>query len=247
MYDEIKKNNICDQIVDRIKESILKGDLKPGDQLPNERQLAESFNVSRISVREALRSLRQMGFLQTRPGEGTFVEEINSRFLTNALSSYLAYNNRPIVEVLEMRELLEVKAAQLAAERADEEDIKQIKDCKDKVELAIQNITAETENDFYQADLEFHKAVVRASKNSLFEKVIDAIRETLKIHQKWSAKEPGRFESIMHYHNEIYQSIANKEGERAANFMYEHLKLIEEVLVKNIDNSAFVDFTKFFN
>lgn len=238
MYDEIKKNNICDQIVDKIKGSILRGDFKPGDQLPNERQWAEIFNVSRISVREALRSLRQMGFLETRPGEGTFVKEINSGFLANAFSSYLAYGNRPIVEVLELRELMEVRAAQLAAERADNEDIIHIKNCKDEVEEIIRNTSDITKSAFYQADLEFHKAIARASKNSLYEKIIDAIRETLKIHQELSIKEPEGYKKIIYYHREIFESIKNKNPERASQIMYEHLKKIEGAVVKSIESTS---------
>jgi GntR family transcriptional repressor for pyruvate dehydrogenase complex len=233
MYSEIQKSNICDQIVNKIKELIIKGELKPGDKLPNERDLAEKFNVSRISVREALRSLRQMGFLDTQPGEGTFIKEINSSFLMNAFSSYLFFGNRPVIEVLEFRELLEVRAARCAAERGGIEDIELIKIYKNRVAAVRNGMTEE----FLQADLAFHKSIARATKNSLFEKLLDAIRETLNVHQRWAMDEPGAFDRALYYHEEIYKSIRDKNPEDAAEMMRKHIVLLEEVVTKHIGNS----------
>lgn len=235
MSYEIKKSNVCDQIVEIIKEKIISGELKANEQLPNERQLATNFGVSRISVREALRSLRQTGYIYTKHGEGTFVKEINSDYLSNALSAYLSYGNRPVIEVMEIRETLEVRAAGLAAERADEQDIIKIEECKKKVEEEVEKLRKGEKGDFHSADLAFHGAICLATKNTLFEKLLEALRDTLEIHQRWSISEPNAYEKVNYYHNEICKAIKERKPDQARKFMNEHIALLENVIIKHLN------------
>lgn len=116
----ITKTNVCDQIVDTIIASIVDGRLKSGDRLLNERKLAQQYGVSRVPLREALRSLRQMGIIVTKHGIGTFINEVNSTIVMNKLSSYLYLQEKPIIEVLQLRRILEVESARLAAVEATE-------------------------------------------------------------------------------------------------------------------------------
>src|SRR5438045_5906772 len=78
MYKIVRSSRLYEQIVQQVEESIQKGDLKTGDQLPPERELAQQFGVSRTAVREAVKALREKGFVEAYPGRGTFIMETSS-------------------------------------------------------------------------------------------------------------------------------------------------------------------------
>jgi Transcriptional regulators len=234
MDNSIVKSNVCDQIVAKLKKAIINGELKPGDQLPNERQMAEDFGVSRVPLREALRSLRQMGILITKHGQGTFVNQINSDFLINNLSSYLILGQKPVIEVLEIRKILETEAAALAAKRATLDDIETIKYFKNQVLSEKEKYEKGMGGDISAADMKFHLAIANASQNSVFAKFIDMIREPLAIHQRWNASEAGALDQVVLFHEGIYKGIKDRNPQEASEMMRRHLEEIEENIVKTL-------------
>jgi len=185
----LNRTNVCDQIVDEIIASIVDGRLKTGDQLPNEREMAKIYGVSRVPLREALRSLRQMGIIVTKHGIGTFVNEVNATFLTNELNSYLYLQEKPVIEVLQLRRILEVESARLAAQNATSEDLAKLKAVELLAREELFKLREGEESAFYSADLKFHLTIAEASHNSLFVQFIESINGTLRIHQTLSQKE----------------------------------------------------------
>src|SRR3989449_1381053 len=122
----IKSTRIYEEIVRQVKQLIAEGRLKSGDQLPPERDLAEKFVVSRTSVREARRALESLGFVEIRPGEGTFIREVSVEALIEPLALVMASQRGAIAELFEARRLLEPAIAALAAGRATPEELSEM-------------------------------------------------------------------------------------------------------------------------
>lgn len=230
----IAKTNICDQIVEEILASIVDGRFKTGEKLPNERELASIYGVSRIPIREALRSLRQMGIIVTKHGVGTFVNEVNATFLTNELNSYLYLQEKPVIEVLQLRRLLEVESARLAALNATEADFAKLKATELSAKQELWNLKEGRESSFYTADHNFHCAVAEASHNSLFVQFLKSIHGTLHIHQMLSLKETVPIDEAAYYHQRVVEAIGEKDSEKAAQMMLDHINRIEELILKGI-------------
>jgi DNA-binding FadR family transcriptional regulator len=123
LFKPVKKTRVYEEIVVKVKHMIEKGRLHSGDQLPSERELAEVFNVSRSSVREALRSLETQGYLESRQGDGTYIARQPVESLVNPLATVIFSEKDGQMELFEMRRLIEPQLAYLAAERATPEEI----------------------------------------------------------------------------------------------------------------------------
>src|SRR5215831_2000709 len=124
MYKIIRSSRLYEQIVQQVEESIHKGALKPGDQLPPERELAEQFGVSRTAVREAVKALREKGLVEAYPGRGTFITDGTSYSIRQSFDRMMRIGQpEASAYLVEVREILEPEIAGLAAARADAEDL----------------------------------------------------------------------------------------------------------------------------
>jgi GntR family transcriptional repressor for pyruvate dehydrogenase complex len=223
----IKTRKIYEQIVDQIKGLISKGNLHPGDKLLSERELTEHLKVSRASVREALRSLEIMGLLEIKPGEGTFIRQVDINTIIEPLALIFLLEQDKARELLEVRKGLEVEAAGLAAERAEKPDLQAAQDALTEMENDIRN------NDPGEAaDLKFHFAIAEASHNTilirLMNTVHDSMRQTLRTtRQLWMANTVGTPERLFEEHRAIYLAIQNKDKKVSRQLMYDHLIKVE--------------------
>src|SRR5258708_23725905 len=124
MYKAVQTSRLYEQIVQQIEDSIQKGSLKPGEQLPAERELAQQFGVSRTAVREAVKALREKGFVEAYPGRGTFITDGTSHAIRQSLDRMIKIGQpEGSTYLAEAREILEPEIAALAATRADDEDL----------------------------------------------------------------------------------------------------------------------------
>src|SRR6266571_4229689 len=124
MYKIVRSSRLYEQIVQQVEESIHKSVLKPGDQLPPERELAQQFGVSRTAVREAVKALHEKGLVEAYPGRGTFVTDGTSYSMRQSLDRMLKIGQPEGSAFLaEVREILEPEIAALAATRVDDEDL----------------------------------------------------------------------------------------------------------------------------
>src|SRR5208283_1698634 len=122
VYRTVKTSRLFEQIVQQVEDSILKGQLKPGDQLPAERDLAQRFGVSRTAVREAVKTLREKGLVEAYSGRGTFVTNGTSQAIRQSLDLMIRINQQEgSANLAELRLVLEPEIAGLAAVRIEEQ------------------------------------------------------------------------------------------------------------------------------
>src|SRR5438552_13630491 len=143
VYKAVRTSRLYEQIVQQIEESILKGALKPGDQLPAERELAEQFGVSRTAVREAVKALREKGLVEAYSGRGTFVTDGTSQAIRQSLDLMIKIGQPDgSTHLAELRAILEPEIAALAATRAAEQYVTTMRDAVGVMERARQDTEA---------------------------------------------------------------------------------------------------------
>jgi GntR family transcriptional repressor for pyruvate dehydrogenase complex len=129
VYKVVQISRLYEQIVQQIEDSVTRGDLKPGDQLPAERELAQQFRVSRTAVREAVKTLREKGLVEAYPGRGTFITRVISHSIGQTLDRMMKIGEpEGTAHLIVVREILEPEIAALAAASADEEDIESMRE-----------------------------------------------------------------------------------------------------------------------
>jgi GntR family transcriptional repressor for pyruvate dehydrogenase complex len=170
----VVKTSISDEIVDQIISLISKGDLKPGQRLPSERELCKNFGAGRSSLREALRCLCIVGVLNARVGEGTSVAVDGAKFLGKIVEWRVMTEQHDIENLMEARIALEGVTAAGAALKSSETDLAKIEDLLERMEVA-----AKDEKRFAALDLEFHVTLAEASQNFLIVDLIAMIRGQL--------------------------------------------------------------------
>lgn len=229
----INKNAVSDQIVEYIEERIIKGELKSGDKLPSERVFAETLGVSRIPLREALRSLSQLGLVETKHGQGTFIRDANNSFLTRKLATYMYSNETSVFEILQFRQILESECAKLAATLATGEELEEIRYYMIKAEEAENSIRNGDYEQFSIMDLKFHTAIVKAAHNLLFLNMFNAIEKTLKIQQIWSLSESDEIYDYIAFHRLIFAAIEKRDPEEAYNSSRDHIIRVGDLMLKS--------------
>lgn len=231
-FEQVKKIRVYEEIVQQLKDYFAKGELKPGDKLPSERELAEQFNCSRVSVRQALTLLEAQGLLVRKVGGGTY-KVSDADFEVSQLVSLLMPAEENLNEPLEFRRLLEPQIVRLAAQRATEEDIAAMEDC-----LRRQAEKVAAGELIIQEDSEFHFAIARASKNGIVVKLVEAIQSILWETRETSimAKHGARRSLKGHY--PILEAIKNKDPRAAQEAMEQHLEEVEDLITSYKDSSA---------
>jgi GntR family transcriptional repressor for pyruvate dehydrogenase complex len=223
MLKAIKKTRIYEEVVSQIHDLIREGKFKAGDQLPSERELAETFKVSRTSVREALRTLETKRLIVSRTGAGNFVAELPVESLVAPLAARLIEEKAALADIFEMRELIEPQIASLAAERATEKDIEQLKRILDKQREAVSRGETGVE-----ADAQFHFAIGRATQNQALEKLVSGLMEILSHSREESLQTPGRSRASIESHQRILAAIEENDTEGARKAMLRHVEEVEE-------------------
>jgi GntR family transcriptional repressor for pyruvate dehydrogenase complex len=228
-FEAVKKTKIYEKVAQQIQGLIRDGLLKPGDRLPPERELAETFQVSRSSLRDAIRVLEVMGLVAPRQGEGTVVRDLSAESLVSPLANILAHKRELVGELLDLRRILEPPLAARAAARATENEHENLEDIlkrqKEKVErgeLAIEE------------DSEFHYAIARAARNSVILKVLDVFMDLLRESRERSLQVDGRLQRSFAGHRRILNAIKRRDARGAEIAMRRHIEEIEGIVLSEM-------------
>ncbi len=220
----VKRTSLSDAIVKQITSQIASGLLKPGDQIPSEKELCLRFQVSRAPLREALRSLSVLGILESHAGEGTFVSASSARYLDRALQWGLLLERKTVGELVEARLALETHITFLAATRATEQDVREIEAAVRGMEEALSDPPR-----YLEHDLRFHLLLAEATKNSILRSLVHTIRGHLEasISQALTAsggRSPNRRAVLsLAQHKNILRAIKRRRPVEARQAMVEHI------------------------
>jgi len=234
-FKPIKAKKIYEEIVEQIKQLMAGGELKPGDKLLPERELAERLQVSRASVREAIRALEMMGFVEIRPGDGTFVRDTNTDDIIQPLAMFLAVEKTSLLEMFAIRMIFETATARMAAEQASEEEVGEIKTALEKM---IKSLNVQDSEKGEEYDTAFHYAVAEATHNGLLIRLFRTISEdfsrAVSTARRQLYTDEHNPQKIIDQHRRIYEAIKNHNPNLAAQAMLEHLTYAEQEMTKRM-------------
>jgi GntR family transcriptional repressor for pyruvate dehydrogenase complex len=213
-------HTLASQIVNCIREALFNGDLNPDDVVGSETELAERFGVSRLCVRDALRSLAAMGIVEIRMGAsgGARIARPDLERLSDAVSVQLALLRVESAEIAQAEGAIESMTAELAAENATAEDLQHLRDLLDQAERSLDDAQVSD-----RLGREFHLAVAHASHNKFLEAQLRAFRSGVWRSLLGSAMTRPVAEDILATHRELYERIRKRDGEGARKLMKEHV------------------------
>lgn len=219
MAEPIRPVKLADTIADHLENLILEGSLKPGERLLAERELAQRFDVSRPSLREALDKLERRGLLRSGRGGATFVAPLLGKGFTEPLYAALASRPETTFDYLEFRRFVEGSAAYFAAERSTDIDRSLIHQAFQAIETAHRKDDSSDEAD---ADADFHQAIYEASHNLVMLHIMralsDMLRQDVFYNRAKLYQRQGVRELLLDQHRAIHDAVmaADPEAARAA-------------------------------
>ncbi len=224
VYKVVRTSRLYEQIVQQIEESVLNGSLKPGDQLPAERELAQRLGVSRTAVREAVKALREKGLVEAYSGRGTFITDGTSHAARQSFDLMVKIGQQEgSTHLAELRLILEPGIAALAAERAEEEYLAAMRDA-----VAVMDRSQKDPSAYIEADLDFHLALAEAVANPLILSLIDSIvgllrEQRIKIFNVEGGPQRGQV-----HHKRILDAMERRDPEMARSAMRAHLEQVRQ-------------------
>jgi len=223
----VKKKRAYEDIVIQIQGLIEKGKLKRDDQLPNEKELSETFKVSRSTVREAILSLEMLNLVERRQGDGTYVMASSEEAIVKPLAMSLFHEKDDIIDIFTLRKIIEPEIAQLASKHATVKNINE-----------LEKIIKEQEKDLTKGknpvkmDSNFHNVLARMSKNKVLERLIIALVRLLRKTREEYLQTEERKQKSLAGHREILAAIKSGSGLAAKRAMRLHLEGIEKCIVQ---------------
>lgn len=211
---------LSDEIAGKLLDTILSQELEAGHRLPSERELGEQFGVSRTVVREAVRGLAAKGVIDVKNGRGPQVAAVGASTVSEALGLFLHGRRLDYLDVHEVRLLLEVHVAALAASVATEANLAQIAEAHARMQADLGDVEAAT-----QRDLEFHRAIARATHNDIFLVLLDSIGAHLAAVRRENLA-GGYGERAFEEHARILTCIESRDAEGARSAMASHLDAV---------------------
>ncbi len=224
VYRTVKASRLYEQIVRQVEESIFEGRLKPGDQLPAERDLAQRFGVSRTAVREAVKALREKGLVEAYSGRGTFVTRPSAQAIRQSLDLMIRISQQEgSVHLAGLRQVLEPEIAALAASRIEEQLLSTMREAVAAMDRSLHDPEA-----YVEADLDFHLALAEAAGNPLILSLLDSIVGLLREQRSRIFKVDGGPERGQFHHKRILAAIERRDSVGARDAMRAHLEQVRE-------------------
>lgn len=229
MFKSVRTDRISQAIVEQIKEAIFQKKIKIGDKLPSERQLIEQFQTSRVTVREALKTLELSGILEIKRGTqgGAFVRDPDVKFVNNFLQDMFYLGNIKVCDLTEARLAVEPFSVKLATERINGASLEQIRQNIQETKDSLKN---GQHMDARLLTLEFHRLIAQAAENPVIFFMVDSIIEIMEQNVSEILISIDSVASTLHYHEEIYDAIRIRDASEAQQLMLEHIQEVQTIL-----------------
>ncbi|APH15864.1 bacterial regulatory s, gntR family protein [Clostridium sporogenes] len=233
MFSPIKNTRVYEKAIEQIKEMIVEGTFKKGDKLPSEREMAESLQISRTSIREALRELEIMGLIESRQGDGNFVKSSFENNLLKPLSTIFLLKESNSDEILELRQIIERGSVVLAAERITDEEL-------EEMELLVEDsLKSDFKDQLVDVDIAFHYKIAQASKNFLILSILNAISFLIEAFIKDIRKnvitKKENTDMLIKQHRDILSALRGHDPIAAEKAMLSHLQYVNSQMKKEIE------------
>ncbi len=233
MTEAIRPAKLADTIADHLEQMILEGSLRPGERLLAERELAQRFDVSRPSLREALEKLEKRGLLTSGRGGSTFVAPLLGEGFTEPLYAALASRPETTFDYLEFRRFVEGSAAYFAALRGTDVDRALIRECFETMEIAHGKDDPSDEAD---ADAAFHMSVYEASHNlvmlHIMRSLSDMLRKDVFYNRAKLYQRQGVRELLLEQHRAVYQTVMAGDPAAARAAAEAHIDFTRDALLE---------------
>jgi DNA-binding FadR family transcriptional regulator len=217
---------VTDEAIEKIKEMITEGRLRPGDRLPKEADLAEQLGLSRSSLREAVRALSLIHVLDVRQGDGTYVTSLEPGRLLEAMSFVVDFHrDDTVLEFLEVRRILEPAATAMAAQRITDDEVTGL-----RAHLALIG-NAPTVEQLVANDLEFHRRIAACSRNTVLASLLDSMSGPTTRARVWRGlTQEGALTRTLTEHEAILDALAAHDTEGARAWATIHIVSVEQWL-----------------
>jgi GntR family transcriptional repressor for pyruvate dehydrogenase complex len=227
----VKRMSVTTQVVESVRESIVKGQFRIGDKLPTEGKLCELLNVSRSSLREALRQLQAEGYVELQAGRGAFVRD-NQSHDYNTVRRWFITASPNLRDFTEVREVLEPLAARMAVERGTEAECKALRKIHEDFVAAAEenNVSA-----LAALDEKFHTQIMTMAHNSLLSSISELLNSKLKEYRVRSISVKDSSQNTVREHNKILAGIGKRDAPAAAAAMKGHLSMTMKDMKKVVN------------
>jgi GntR family transcriptional regulator, transcriptional repressor for pyruvate dehydrogenase complex len=235
MFSEIKQYTVTQQIIRQIHTRIIAGQLSPGDKLPSENELVKQFGISKQTLRESLRALEHMGLIESKKGTGggTFVIEVDASITKLGLLNYFYFQNLSIKDLSMIRKLIDPFTAKIAAKSMSVADIEKLK----KLNVSAKKHIKNNMYDSAMVDLvRLHSQIAKQANNPFIVLLVDFIEDILVDYKKVFQMGVKELEIVLEAHERIYQAIKDRDEERAAKEMFDHVEALEQNLREKEEN-----------
>jgi GntR family transcriptional repressor for pyruvate dehydrogenase complex len=225
-FQAVRKTRVTEGIIGQVRTLINAGQLKTGDRLPPERELAKDLGVGRPAVREAIRALEFLGLVETRPGEGTFLAVGQESPAVNLLDPARFRLLDTVRKLFEVRRVIEPDLAALAALRSTPEQVEKM-----RAALEGQQGQVERGDSGIEGDTAFHAQIAEAAGNEFLIQIMNSLMERIRDTREAWLQRRGRSLRSLEDHRKILLAIERRDPEAAEQGMFKHLEGIEHMLL----------------
>lgn len=216
----MKRIRLSEQVIDEIEKMILKENFKDGDKFYSENELTKKLDVSRTSVREAIRILEISGKLKVYHGKGIYIRNPLEKGI-NEFANWLKNNESSLLEHFELRLIIETKAAAYSAKNIQDTEIAKLKENMEQFKECTKLGKLEC---LINLDREFHHILAKSTKNRTYYTLMKAMTNTLQEGWVSSLSIPNRSTKTIKEHQRIYSAISSHDSKKAEKAMTEHLE-----------------------
>jgi GntR family transcriptional regulator, transcriptional repressor for pyruvate dehydrogenase complex len=229
----VERNSVADQVAKKILDLVRTGNLKPGDQLPPERDLAQMLQVSRPSLREAMRGLQILGVVKSRQGGGAYISSLDAADLLGPLQFLITLNTQNVHALYESRALVDGGIARMAAERLSAADIERL---RAMVVLQVNLVTDPL--GFRVSDLEFHRTIMESTGNPFLVRVAHSLYVLGMEYRRIASETPGVLKRSLADHEAIVAAFVARDPDAAEKAMLQHMMNVHHSTLDAMGESA---------
>jgi GntR family transcriptional repressor for pyruvate dehydrogenase complex len=218
-FATIRRNAVAHEAIEIVKQMIIRGELRAGQRLPAERDLAVQLGVSRPSVREAIRALIALNILESRHGEGTFVSSLDPQLLSEPIDFLLQINDDALISLFEARRVLEAGIAALAAERATDLEILELDDFVKLGRAKVSDAEA-----FIEHDVAFHARLGTIARSPVLASLLSSVSALSIESRRRTARKQTTRQRALSDHEAMVKAIRSRDAKSAEKLMVAHLQ-----------------------